>query len=257
MKIIAAKTLSAREIELITRLEYEDKEIYTREQIIEFTGNKVRAQYLIKKLCEKKRLKTIIKGTYLFIPMKAPQGQWKANEYLMAKALARKADFYIGLGSVFNSYGFIDQVPQVIDIINNKYSQQKVISGVKYKLKKVLPDRLYGLETRKIKNEEVFFPDRERALIDVFDFYDVKKAFSILKEQLGNIDITKFIKYLSLYPVQQIRRRAGFLLEKLAIKDKMLDTINTGEKGYSKLLDNDINKGRLNKKWRIIINGSL
>ena len=35
-------TLSAKEIELLNRLEYEEKDIYTREDIVSFCGNKER-----------------------------------------------------------------------------------------------------------------------------------------------------------------------------------------------------------------------
>ena len=50
MKINKIKTLSAREIELLTRLEFEGKEIYTRKEIISFCKDKRNAVYLIKKL---------------------------------------------------------------------------------------------------------------------------------------------------------------------------------------------------------------
>ena len=86
-KIMKKKTLSTKEIDLITRLEFEGKEIYTKEEINFFCGNRQKGAYLIKKLLEKKRLRKIVKNTYLFIPMKAPQGRWAGNKYVIAKAL--------------------------------------------------------------------------------------------------------------------------------------------------------------------------
>jgi len=117
---------------------------------------------------------------YLFIPMKAPNGKWTANEYVIAKALARGANYYIGYSSVFNSYGFTDQVAQMIHVVNEKYSLMKKIGGIRYKLIKVLPNRIYGLESRKINKENIAFSSKERALIDAFVFYNVKKASDIL-----------------------------------------------------------------------------
>ena len=255
MKINKIKTLSAREIELLTRLEFEGKEIYTRKEIISFCKDKRNAAYLIKKLLEKKRLKKIIKNIYLLVPMKAPQGRWMANEYLISKALAREANYYVGYSTVFNSYGFIDQVAQLVHVVNDRYSMSKTILGVPYRLMKVLPNRFYGLEKRKINNEDVIFPKKERAMIDVFEFYDVNRAFNILRSQMDNLDMDLLLKYVAQYPVQSIRRRIGYFLDQLSISENILNKIDVGEKGYSPLYYGRSNKGKINKRWRLIING--
>jgi len=254
-KIIKPAALSSKEIELITRLEFEGKEIYTRREIASFCGTKQKADYLIRKLLKKKRLKAIVKNVYFFVPMKAPGGLWAGNEYLIAKALTRGAKYYIGYSSIFNSYGFTDQVAQQLHVINDKYSLRKTIFGIRYQLIKVRPDRIYGLETRKIKNEDVSFPTRERALIDAFEFYNAKTAFEILRNQAGKINQAAFIESVAQYPVQKIRRRIGYFLEKLGINNKLLGKVKIGQTGYSPLYDTGSNKGKINKTWRIIING--
>ena len=254
-KINGSTTLSAREIELITRLEFEGKDVYTRPDITSFCGAKQNADYLIRKLLKKNRLKTIVKNVYFFVPMKAPGGVWAGNEYLIAKALTQGARYYIGYSDVFNSYGFTEQVAQTLHVVNDKYSIRKNIFGCRYQLIKVLPDRLYGLETRKIKNEEVVFPKRERALIDCFEFYNVKQAYEVLSDQIDKLDKTAFIEFVAQYPVQKIRRRIGYFLEKLGIKRKLLSKIKIGKTGYSPLYDTGSNKGKIDHTWRIIVNG--
>jgi len=254
-KVIAKKTLSIKEIDLITRLEFYGKEIYTKGEIVSFCGGSKPAAYLIKKLLEKNRLRKIIKNVYLFVPMKAPGGLWAGNEYLIAKALARGARYYIGYSAVFNSYGFTDQVAQTMHVINDRYSMRKTVFGVRYKLIKVLPNRLYGLETRKIDNEDVVFPKKERAMIDVFEFYNVRKAYSILTDQISELNTPLLINYLTQYPVLGVRRRVGYFLEKLRINRDLLSKIKVGEKGYSPLYDIGSNQGKINNRWRIVING--
>ncbi len=254
-KVMIKKTLSIKEIELMSRLEFYGKEIYAKKEIISFCGDDKLAAYLIKKLLEKGRLRKIIKNIYLFVPMKAPGGLWAGNEYLIAKALARGANYYIGYATVFNSYGFTDQVAQMIQVVNDKYSMRKTFLGVRYKLIKVLPDRFYGLEARKIKNEDVVFPAKERAMIDVFEYYDIRKAFAVLKDQLDKLNKSLFVEYVSKYPVLRVRRRVGFFLEKLGADKRLLNKIDVGEKGYTPLYDTGSNKGEINNSWRIIING--
>ena len=48
-EIIVKKTLSSKEIDLLTRLEFEGKEIYTKEEINRFCGATQKGAYLIKK----------------------------------------------------------------------------------------------------------------------------------------------------------------------------------------------------------------
>jgi predicted transcriptional regulator of viral defense system len=111
------------------------------------------------------------------------------------------------------------------------------------------------LETRKIKNEDVVFPKKERAMIDAFEFYDIRKAYSILKSQMSKTDISVFIDYVAQYPVQKTRRRIGYFLEKLGTNRNLLAKIKVGEIGYSSLYDTGSNKGRIDNRWRLIING--
>ena len=247
--------LTPNEIDLLARFEYEGKEVYTRADVISFCGDKSKADYLIRRLLIKNRLRNIVKNVYLFIPMKAPGGKWAGNEYVIAKALARGANYYIGYSSVFNSYGFTDQVAQMIHVVNEKYSLIKNVGGIRFKLIKVLSNRMYGLETRRINKEDIVFASKERALIDMFNFYDVKKGFNILAEQLSNMNMAVLVNHVRRYPVQIIRRRMGYFLEKLGISKKRLIKIDAGTKGYSFLYDTEVKKGKADKRWRIIVNG--
>lgn len=254
-KINKYKGLTPKEIDLLARFEYEGKEVYTRKDIISFCSGEKDADYLIRRLLMKNRLRNIVRNVYLFIPMKAPRGRWVGNEYVIAKALVRGSKYYIGYSSVFNSYGFTEQVAQMIHVVNDKYSLKKTVSGVRYKLIKVLPDRIYGLETRKINGEDIVFASKERALIDAFVFYNIKKASDILAEQLKNMNIEVLVDFIARYPVQVTRRRMGYFLEKLKVSQKVLSKIDVGEKGYSFLYNTKIKTGKANIKWRVIING--
>jgi len=254
-KINKYNGLTPNEISLLARFEYEGKEVYTRSDIISFRGDENKVDYLIRRLLIKKRLRNIVKNVYLFIPMKAPGGKWAGNEYVIAKALVSGAKYYIGYSSVFNSYGFTDQVAQMIHVVNNKYSLNKNVGGIRYKLIKVLSDRIYGTETRRINREDIVFASKERALIDAFDFYGVKKGFNILTEQLSNMDTAVLVDYVARYPVCVIRRRMGYFLERLAAPQKLLRKIDVGKKGYSFLYDTEAKKGKTDKRWRVIVNG--
>jgi len=114
---------------------------------------------------------------------------------------------------------------------------------------------MYGLESRRINKEDIVFASKERALIDAFDFYDVKKASGILTEQFSKLNVALLVDYVARYPVQIIRRRMGYFLERLGASRKLLSKIDAGTKGYSLLYDTDVKKGEADKKWRVIVNG--
>ena len=251
-----SKSLAPLEIDLLSYLEFKNQEIYTREELFDFIKDNKKTAYLIKKLLEKKRLLSLFKNTYLLVPVKAPQGLWSGNEYIIAKKLARDSKYYIGFTSVFNSYGFTEQVSQMVYIVNNKYSGVKVIQGIKYKLMKVTSKKMFGLEERIIHNEAVVFSSKERAMIDIFEFYkkNIKQAYAILRNQLASLNIKTFIRNVVEYPTQITRRRIGYFLEQLKIEKKLLDTIDVGKKGYSSLYGKISLSGKINQRWRVIVN---
>ena len=81
----------------------------------------------------------------------------------------------------------------------------------------------------------------------------------VLKDNLNKIDIEKFIRYLNSFPVVSVRKRAGYLLEKLNCRKSSLKKLQKtiGNKTSFIVLNpsNPSRKGKVNKDWRIIING--
>ena len=94
-KITDIFPLSSQEVTLIKRLEWEGNRVFTRADIVSFCGKPEKANYLIKKLLFKKRLKAITKNIYYIVPIKAPGDNWGINEYLVCKALARGCKYYL------------------------------------------------------------------------------------------------------------------------------------------------------------------
>ncbi|MCB9757945.1 MAG: hypothetical protein H6753_05955 [Candidatus Omnitrophica bacterium] len=254
-KIKQLSALTSEEVDLMMRLEWARKPIYTREELYAQCKNKSKADYLIKQLLRKSRLKSLSKNIYLLIPIRVPGASWGVNEFLASKALVRGSRYYIAYSGVFNSYGFTEQVAAMVHVINEKYSLKKNICGVRYQFIKKKADRFYGLVPRMIDGEEIVFPSKERALIDVFEFYGDKSAEQILKAQLSRINVELLVEYVVQYPVVAIRRRMGFALENCGVEKRLLKKIQVGDRGYTPLYNFLVRKGPINKSWRLIING--
>ena len=71
---------------------------------------------------------------------------------------------------------------------------------------------------------KVCISDKERTLVDFI--YNPIGSFenieTVLRDNIKKINLDKFIRYLKQFPVVSVRKRAGFLLEKLGCNDSLL-----------------------------------
>ncbi len=255
------KSISKDELYLISRIEYEKKNLITTEYVRKVFGDKKKAANILNRLTRKERFIQIEKGKYILIPIKAPNQLWSPNEFILAKLWMDKVSYYIGYFTMYNYWGFTEQVPQTVFVLNTKKSCVKIIGNVKYKAIKINERKYYGIKEIKIDDEIVCISDRERTLVDfiynpIGSFENIKK---VLETNSKQIDMNKFVKYLISFPVISVRKRAGYILETLNCRDLYLKKIQKtigNEKTYTLLNPfKSSRRGKLNKYWRIIVNG--
>ncbi len=262
MKKISAKykSLSKDELYLISRIEYEKKKLITREYVRKIFGDAKKTANILNRLTQKERFIKIEKGKYILVPIKAPDQLWIPNEFILAKLWMGDTSYYIGYFTMYNYWRFTEQIPQTVFVLNTKKSCTKIIGNIRYKAVKIDKRKYYGIEEIKIDDETVCISDKERTLVDfiynpIGTFRNTKK---VVNDNLQQINIDRFIKYLISFPVVAVRKRAGYILEQLNCQNSYLKKIQKtlgSEKTYS-LLDpsKPSRKGKLNKDWRIIVN---
>ncbi len=263
MKKISAKykSLSKDELYLISRVEYEKEKLITTEYVRKVFGDKKKSANILSRLTQKKRFIQIERGKYVLVPIKAPEQLWAPNEFILAKLWMSKIPYYIGYFTMYNYWGFTEQIPQTVFVLNTKKSCVKIIGNIGYKAVKIDERKYYGVKKIKIDNEVVYISDRERTLVDFI--YRPIGSFENIKKVLGNnlkqINMDKFIKYLILFPVVSVRKRAGYILETLNCRDSYLKKIQKtigNEKTYTRLNPFKLSRrGKLDKDWRVIIDG--
>lgn len=258
--------LGPKETEVVARLSYENAAIITREQLRDmFNFDDSLLNQLIFRLKKKGILKSIKKGVYFYSPLEAGPAGININEFLIPSILYPRGNYYVGYGTMYNYYGFTDQIFQTMYILNTSKQYRKTIGDMTFKMIKIAPKRMYGLEKIKISNAEVIVSDKERTLVDLVYFPGpvggLKNAFYILKNQVvtKQINTKKFIGYASQFPIVSTRKRIGFLLDQVSFNGKeLLPLMKTIEKtSLSNLFDLKSRKGKINKKWRIIENVSV
>lgn len=257
------KSLSKDEVYLISRAEFEKQKVITTDYAKKLFPNSQKASKILDKLTRKERLIQIERGKYMVVPIKAPNQLWTPNEFITAKFWMSEIPYYIGYFTMYNYWGFTEQVPQTIFILNTKKSQVKIIGNVKYKAVKISKKKYYGIKKINIEQEKICISDKERTLVDfiynpIGTFKNVKK---ILEDNLKQINLNRFIKYLISFPVVSVRKRAGYILEQLNCKDSELEILqkNLGNKTTYSVLNPKVHsrKGKINKVWNIIVNEPL
>jgi len=254
------KNLSRDEVYLISRAEFEKQKLITTQFAQKLFPDKNKASRVLVFLTQKGRLIRIEKGKYILVPIKAPNQQWMPNEFLVAELWMGNTPYYVGYFTMYNYWGFTEQIPRTIFVLNTAKSCKKEIGGIRYEAVKIDSKKYYGIQKIKVEDQEVCISDKERTLVDfAYNPLGSIRNFEVaLEENLSDIDIEKFIRYLNRFPVVYVRKRAGFLLEKLGCQNKVLDPSrkSIGKKRVLVLLDpyNQSRKGKINKEWKVIVN---
>lgn len=255
--------LGKKEIDVISRLSYEKKRIVTKDDLDAFfkfsdnTRNKV-----VYRLKQKGILSPIKKGVYVFSPLDYGEQGAAINEMLVPPQFFPQGNYYIGYSTMFNYYSFTEQLFQVMYVLNTAFQKKRKICGIQFNFLRVPENRMYGLEKIKIEGREVVISSLEKTLVDLIYFNKpvggLKGALEILDRELKKerCDVKKFIRFAAKFPVIKVRKTIGVALEKEGYSDEILAPLirsleNTAISSLTKSF-----KGKLNRKWKVIINDS-
>jgi len=257
------KTLGPFEINMVARLTYEKKTIVTTEYLDRlFNLSSANRKQIVFRLKKKKILTAIKRGTYAFSPLEAgPEGAG-IDELLIPPLFFPKRNYYVGYSTMFNYYGFTEQLFQTVYVLNTTVWKEKIICGISYKFIRIPENRFYGLEIIKVKDADVVISSKERTLVDLIYFNKpvggIKSAEAILKQFVmeKKCDIKKLVEYAARYPNIKMRKRIGLNLEELDLAQAMLKPLVNSVKKTAVSTFTGSRKGTLNKKWRVIVNDS-
>ena len=251
------------ETNIVARLTYEKKAIVTAKEMDQmFTLSPEDRKQIVFRLKKKKILTPIKPGVYVFSPLEAGPEGMGIDELLIPPLFFPKKNYYVGYSTMYNYYGFTEQLFQTVYVLNTTKRMESIICGLSYKFIKILENRMYGIEKIKVKDEEVNISSKERTLIDLIYFnkpvggiIGASKIFT--KIALSNkCDIKKLVKYAVCFPHIKTRKRIGLILDDAGISENILKPLVKSIEKTSISSLNGSRKGTPNKKWRIIINDS-
>lgn len=254
------ENLAKDEIYLISRAEFEGQKVITTNFAQKLFTDKIRASKILASLTRKGWIIRLEKGKYITVPLKAPNQQWMPNEFVLAALWMGTVSYYIGYFTMYNYWGFTEQIPRTIFVLNTAKSRSTTIGSIPFQAVKIDKSKYYGIQKIKIEDQDVFISDRERTLVD-FAFNPlgaISNFENALKENIREIDLEKFVRYLKNFPVMSVLKRTGFLLEKIGCESKYLNDLKSKlgkQKTYVVLNPfNKSRKGTVNNEWQIIVN---
>ena len=253
--------LSKDAVYLLSRTEFEKQKVITTKYAVKVLGSYRKATSMLDTLAKRNRLIQLRRGRYLIVPLKAPNQLWMPNEYVVASLWMDKIPYYIGYSSMYNYWGFTEQIPQSVTVLNTMKEWKRNIKNIRYVAIKVSSRKMYGIKKIRIDEEDILISDKERTLVD-FIFKPMgswKNVQSVINGQINNIDLQKLIHYLKKYPVAAVRKRAGLMLERAGVFPKDLTKLKKSIGAKNTYINfnpfNKSRKGKVNQDWKVIING--
>lgn len=252
--------LSKEELYLISRIEFEKQKLVTTGFVRDLFGSAKKAADILDSLTRKKRFIQLQRGKYLLVPIRAPNQQWMPNEFVVASLWMGETPYYIGYFTMYHYWHFTEQVPETLFVLNTKKSVRKIIGSVRFTALRIDQRKYFGVERTRIEDVDVCISDRERTLVD-FIYRPTGSLVNVrttLRNNMGRIDLDRFIAYLLRFPVVSVRKRAGFFLEELGCRARRLTQLmkSIGDDDTYVVLDprTKTRQGKTNKDWKIIVN---
>ncbi len=197
--------------------------------------------------------------------------QPRAHPFAIGTALVTPSA--ISHWSAFQHWGLTEQLPATITLTSSRrtfppphqpYSTQGrvawIVAGTRYEVVAITKARFFGV-THVWINERNRVPifDRERALLDAFQHFQIFGSLSVgleaLESHLAEIELDRLVQYALQLRVTAVVKRIGWALDRLGVSSKSLAPLRT----YAARSDTPLDPGRAphgrhNLAWHVIEN---
>ncbi len=175
------------------------------------------------------------------------------DAFLIASRIAWPS--YISCWSALKYHNLTEQVPHDLTVVTTADKKAITFNNVKMRFCNLKPKFFFGYEKARYAGFEIFVADAEKSVIDSALLGEV--SFSELKEiisnNIGEVRVSKFIRYLKKVGNKSLIKRFGYTFEALG-KDCFGKLKKYVDATYVLLDPSKKASGNKNKKWRLIVN---
>lgn len=155
--------LSKKEVELISKLEFDEKYFFTSSDVDMIAKDKMQRYNIIKNLLKKERIIKLNRHKYYLVPLKAKTGKWSEWSFIIADEVMDGKDYFIGGWSAANYWRLTEQVPMKIEVYSTKRQGRKKFLTTTIIFRRTTKERLKHAIIQKVKNHECKVLDKEES----------------------------------------------------------------------------------------------
>lgn len=222
---------------------------------------------LLRRLARSGWIVRLKRGVYLVPPRIPAGGKYSPGTGLLLQQLMldQNGQYQVCGPTAFYFYGFNGQIPNMTHVYNNRISGERSMGNMTFKFIKVADKRLGATNTVSAGDGTgVIYPSRARALMDaVYDwsrFNSLPRGYEWIRQGFKSdrelasalVDVT------ARYGNQATARRIGYLLDTLdqtsMIGDRLLLQLSDS-RSLIPWIPGRPEKGSVNRKWGLIVNG--
>ena len=256
----ARRTLSDRESEVLTELSYQNKSIFTLDDIKLLIKN---PKNILENLVEKKWILNIKRGVYVIVPFDAGKegaDNYTIHSFIIGSLLAEP--YYIGYWSALNYYGFTEQTPPRVYIATTKTKIKTRILNAEFKFVTIQSYKIFDVNKIKIENREINISSPEKTFVDCLDhpkhaggIEEIAKALYFSHDEL---DLKKLGKLAIQIKNTAVIKRLGYISEIFGLEEclQILSKAHISER-YLPLEPFSKKKGKIVERWQLRVNAEI
>ena len=133
---IGVRGLSNKEMRMVSFLELEEKRFFSKKDVRRFFKSDSDMRKYISTLKRKGRVVRVNRDKYYLVPIQAQRG-WAEHPFIVADEIFNGNGYHIGGKTAAHYWGFIDQLPAVIDIFSTRKQGTRTVLGTKFRFRRV------------------------------------------------------------------------------------------------------------------------
>lgn len=207
------------------------------------------------------------RGVYLVPPRIPAGGKYSPGVALVLQKLMEENNgrYQICGPTAFNFYGLDDQIPTVTYVYNNRISGSRTVGTLAFQFIKVADVRLGATNAvRTREGDEVIYSSRIRTLMDaVYDwsrFNSLPRGYEWIRQEVGQNPklAPELVDATAQFGNQATIRRIGYLLDTQEQPSRIIKRLQlklSESEALIPWIPSKSTKGKINRKWGIIVNG--
>jgi predicted transcriptional regulator of viral defense system len=156
-------SISKKEVEFISELEFNKKYFFTRKDIIKYFTSEQEMGVYLHRMRKKGRIEKISRSKYYLIPIRALKGKWTEHAFIVADEIFDGKNYVIGGKSAAHYWHLIDQIPFTVEIFTFNRQGTRNILGIEFKFIRISKTKKMKTTIRKIGNHPFIIATKEES----------------------------------------------------------------------------------------------